>query len=108
MSKYHARRNKNQIEEEYWLNQHLKNINKINNAFNILQLPDSTKHWVDSIYKIEFSVLPEKVEEIEVYEEIEAKKNKDLHHQDTGIWVIILGVGGMVLIILGTRFLLRK
>ena len=108
VSKYNARRNKNQIEEEYWLNQHLKNINKINNAFNILQLPDSTKNWVDSIYKIEFSVLPEKVEEIEVYEENEAKKNKDLHNEDSGIWIIILSVGGMVVIILGARFLLRK
>lgn len=62
----------------------------------------------NAVEKRMFSILPEKVEEIEVYEEIEAKKNKDLHHQDTGIWVIILGVGGMVLIILGTRFLLRK
>ena len=55
-----------------------------------------------------FSVLPEKVEEIEVNEEHEANKNKDLHNEDSGIWIIILSVGGMVVIILGTRFLLRK
>ena len=46
-----------------------------------------------------FSVLPEKHE---------ANKNKDLHNEDSGIWIIILSVGGMVVIILGTRFLLRK
>jgi len=108
IGKHTARKNVNQIEEEYWLNQHLKNIDKINNAFTILQLPDSTKIWVDSIYKIEFSVLPEKVEEIEVNEKHEANKNKDLHNEDSGIWIIILSVGGMVVIILGTRFLLRK
>lgn len=108
VSKHNARKNKGQIEEEYWLNQHLKNIDKINNAFNILQLPDSTKNWVDSIYKIEFSVLPEKVEEIEVYEENKTDKKHGLNNENSGIWIIVLGVGGMVAIILGTRFLLRK
>jgi hypothetical protein len=106
IGKHTARKNVNQIEEEYWLNQHLKNIDKINNAFTVLQLPDSTKNWVDSIYKIEFSVLPEKVEEIEADKGNEADKNS--HNKDSGIWIIILSLGGMVVIILGTRFLLRK
>ena len=104
IAKHAARRNKNQIEEEYWLNQQLKNINQINNSFNILQLPDSTKNWVDSIYKIAFSVLPEKVEKAEIYEANKLDKN----NEDSGIWIIIMSVGGMVVIILGTRFLLRK
>ena len=102
--KHAARRNKNQIEEEYWLNQQLKNINQINNSFNILQLPDSTKNWVDSIYKIAFSVLPEKVEKAEIHEANKLDKN----NEDSGILIIIMSVGGMVVIILGTRFLLRK
>jgi hypothetical protein len=101
ISKYSARKNKNQIEEEYWLSQQLKNIDEIDNVFTILQLPDSTKKWVDSIYKIAFSVLPEKIEETVFFEEKNTVKN-------SGIWIIILGVGGMVIIILGTRFLLRK
>ena len=106
--KHAARRNKNQIEEEYWLNQQLKNIKQINSAFNILQLPDSTKNWVDSIYKVAFSALPEKVEEAEIYEANKLDKNKNLNGDRKGIWIIILSVGGMVVIILGTRFLLRK
>ena len=108
IGKHTARRNKNQIEEEYWLNQQLKNINQIKNAFNILQLTDSTKNWVDSIYKVAFSALPEKVEETKFSEGNRANKNKVFNSEDSGIWIIILSVGGMVVIILGTRFLLRK
>ena len=55
-----------------------------------------------------FSVLPEKVEETQVYEENNTDKEKGSYNENSGIWIIILGVGGMVVIILGTRFLLRK
>ncbi len=55
-----------------------------------------------------FSILPEEVEETQVYEENNTDKKKSLYNENSGIWIIILSVGGMVVIILGTRFLLRK
>ena len=81
--------------------QQLKKIKQINSAFNILQLPDSTKNWVDSIYKVAFSVLPEKVE---IYEENKPNKKRKLNGEGSGTWIIILSVGGMAVILLGPVF----
>ncbi|MDC0339043.1 hypothetical protein OAN33_05855 [Flavobacteriales bacterium] len=108
IGKYTARKNKSQIEEEYWLNQHLKNINKINNGFTILQLPDSTKNWVDSIYKIEFSVLPEKNTENQIPDIYKVDEKKQINNENSGIWIVIVSVSGMVIIIIGSRFLFKK
>ena len=105
VKKYNARKNKDQIEEEYWLNSHLENIDQINNLFNILELPDSTKHWVDSIYKLEFSTLPEEVEEPSDYTGHEAE---EVPEKDSGIWIIILSIIGMVILIITPRLLFRK
>jgi len=109
ISKYNARKNKDQIEEKVWLNQHLKNIRDINNLFDILQLPDSTKNWVDSIYKLEFSVLPE--EEIEKVSELEEKTNylaKKTSEKKNFIWVYAIVILAVLVIIIGKRFLFKK
>ena len=103
-----ARRNKDKIDDEYWLTMQLENISKINNGFSTLKLPDSTKNWVDSIYKIEFSVLPEKNSENQIPDTYKDDKKKQIKNENSGIWIVILSVSGMVIIILGSRFLLKK
>ena len=95
ISMYNARKNKDQIEEEYWLSLQLENISKINNLYNILELPDTTKNWVDSIYKLEFSVLPEESED-----ELEGSMDAAPSDDTGGIPIWSYFVGGAVLILL--------
>ena len=103
-----ARRNKDKIDDEFWLTVQLENISKINHSFSALKLPDSTKNWVDSIYKIEFSVLPEKNTENQIPDSYKVDKKKQIKNENSGIWIVILSVSGMVIIIIGSRFLLKK
>ena len=96
ISPYTAQNNKDQIEEDYWLSQQLENIGDIDQMYNILELPDSTKQWVDSIYKVEFSVLPD-----EVVTEGEESKKKSANKANTNvyIWMGLTGIGALVLLI---------
>jgi len=108
VAKYNARKNKDQIQEEFWLSQHLGNIGEINNMYSILELPDSTKKWVDSIYKVEFSTLPEETEELSEPSESDVIPSQKSNEKDSGIWIIILCVAGMIVLILIPRLLFKK
>lgn len=97
ISMYNARANEDQIEENYWLSQQLINIGDIDKMYNILELPDSTKNWVDSIYKLEFSMIPD-----EPVNESEDSENKSSDKTDNKafIWMSLIGLAVLVLLIL--------
>ena len=56
VSKNVARIKEGQIEEEYWLNKQLNNIEEISLIHNVSELDDSTKKWIDEVYIREFEV----------------------------------------------------
>jgi hypothetical protein len=60
------------------------------------------------MYKIEFSVLPEKNTENQIPDSYKVDKKKQIKNENSGIWIVILSVSGMVIIIIGSRFLLKK
>jgi len=97
ISMYNARKNKDQIEEDYWLSQQLKNIDDIDKMYSILELPDSTKNWVDSIYELEFSILPD--DPIDENENPE-KKPSDKENNNTVIWISLVGFAALILLVL--------
>ncbi|NRA13464.1 MAG: hypothetical protein HRT57_16080 [Crocinitomicaceae bacterium] len=104
ISMYNARANKDQIEEDYWLSQQLKNIGDIDNMYNILELPDSTKNWVDSIYNLEFSMIPD--------EPVNENSEKKPYNKANGggfIWMIPLGLAVLMLsIFIGRKIYDRR
>lgn len=102
ISQYNARKKKDQIEEDYWLSQQLKNIDDIDKMYNILELPDSTKQWIDSIYKVEFSVLPD---EAETENEESEDKSSDKANSNSFLWISLVGFAILIsLILLGRKF----
>lgn len=75
VSKNKARKNIGEIEEEYWLNLQLENPEDISSIHLLNELPDSTKKWMDSIYKVEFSVLPD--EPVKVMDSVDTENKLD-------------------------------
>ncbi|MFT5777994.1 MAG: tetratricopeptide (TPR) repeat protein [Crocinitomicaceae bacterium] len=95
ISMYNARNNIDQVQENYWLSQQLKNINDIDKMYTILELPDSTKNWIDSIYKLEFSILPDEP----INEDSENKPPKKTDDKSY-IWISLIGLAVLISLIL--------
>ena len=96
---YNARKIEDQIEEDYWLSVQLQNINKIDEMYSILDLPDSTKKWVDSIYQVEFSMLPEETE----VEADQASEKASTDDSSIPVWTYFAGGAALLILLLFVR-----
>jgi hypothetical protein len=105
INQYNARKNENQIEEDYWLSVQLENASSINSMYTILDLPDATKKWVDNIYQLEFSMLPDNSETTI------SNPSKNAPKKNSGgipVWIYPLGIAVLLVAIFIGRILLGR
>jgi hypothetical protein len=105
ITQYSAQKNEDQIEEDYWLSVQLENVSRINNMYTILELPDSTKKWVDSIYQLEFSTLPDASE---TSISTPSKKPRKKNSGGIPVWIYPLGIAVLLVSIFIGRIVLAR
>jgi tetratricopeptide (TPR) repeat protein len=105
INQYSAQKNEDQIEEDYWLSVQLENVSRINNMYTILELPDSTKKWVDSIYQLEFSALPD-ASEANISNP--SKKPRKPNSGGIPVWIYPLGIAFLLVAIFIGRIVIAR
>ncbi len=112
VAKYFARKRKDEIEEEYWLGQQWYDSETINQFHTGSNIDDSTRQWLDSIYEVEFSVLPDEpvMDSLSLEQQTGTPTNAtNSTEEESKNWLPILGgIGIILLVILGRRAILNR
>ena len=100
IQKYFAKKNIDEIQEEFWLNKQLNKINLIGQIHEEMSLSDSSKQWLDSIYELEFAwheAVSDTIATIDPEEGVSGQSEKG---SKMSFWMIVLmAAAGMLLVV---------